>query len=128
MNDDNDDDTAMIAADALADAARGDADAQAYLGRCYLHGWDEFPTDLDRARVWFQRAAAQGDPDGQFNLAYLHETGEGVPEDEDEAYRLYSLAAAQGHEGAIERLSQTPRRRCRRLHRRRRAPAHHRRP
>ena len=61
--------------------------------------------DNDSAVVWIQRAAAQGNADGQYNLAYLYETGEGVPQDEDEAYRLYSLAAAQGHEGAIQRLS-----------------------
>lgn len=103
MNDD------AIAAAALTDAERGDSDAQAYFEICHTHGWDGFPVDNDRALVWIQRAAAQGNADGQYNLAYLYETGEGVPEDEDEAYRLYSLAAAQGHEGAMQRLSPRPR-------------------
>ena len=103
MNDENDD--TAIAAAALADAAWGDAEAQAYVGICLTHGWDGLPVDNERALVWIQRAVAQGDADGQYNLAYLYETGEGVPQDEDEAYRLYSLAAAQGHEGANERLN-----------------------
>ena len=108
MNDENDD-TASIAAAALADAACGNAEAQAYVGICHTHGWDGFPVDSDRALMWIRRAAAQGNADGQYNLAYLYETGEGVPEDEDEAYRLFSLAAAQGHEAAIQRLNPRPR-------------------
>ena len=47
----NDDETTTMAAAALADAACGDAEAQACLGRYYTHGWDGFPVDSDRALV-----------------------------------------------------------------------------
>ena len=85
--------------DAIAAAAR------AYAGSCHTHGCDGLPVDSNRALMWIRRAAAQGNADGQYNLAYPYETGEGVPEDEDETYWLYSAAAAQGHEGAKKRLS-----------------------
>lgn len=78
------------------------------MGRCHTHGWDGFPVDAPRALEWFLRAAAQGHPDGQFNLAVLFEIGEGVDEDRDEAYKLYTAAAAQGHEGARRHLRPRP--------------------
>lgn len=37
---------------------------------------------------------------GQYHLGYHYYEGQGVPRDFGEAYRLWQLAIAQGHEGA----------------------------
>ena len=47
-----------------------------------------------------QREAQEGDPDAQYNLAYLYENGLGVPKDETKALELYQQAADQGHPAA----------------------------
>lgn len=85
---------AEIAAMAVVDAERGDADAQAYLGISYTHGWDGFDEDPLLALHWFRLAAAQGLPDAQYNLAFLHDIGDGVPKDPVEAQRLYARGGA----------------------------------
>jgi TPR repeat protein len=47
-----------------------------------------------------QREAREGDPDAQYELAYLYENGLGVPKDETRALDLYQQAADQGHSAA----------------------------
>ena len=47
-----------------------------------------------------QREAQEGDPDAQYNLAYLYENGLGVPKNETKALELYQQAADQGHTAA----------------------------
>jgi uncharacterized protein len=47
------------------------------------------------AEVW-TALAEQGDAEAQYELAFLHYAGLGVPEDQAEAARLYRLAAEQG--------------------------------
>ena len=47
-----------------------------------------------------QREANEGDPDAQYELAYLYENGLGVPKDEAKALELYQQAADQGHPAA----------------------------
>ena len=44
--------------------------------------------------------AQTGDAVAQFNLGVKYDTGEGVPEDDVEAYAWLSIAAAQGVEDA----------------------------
>jgi TPR repeat protein len=51
-----------------------------------------------------QREAQAGDPDAQYNLAYLYENGLGVPKDETKALELYQQAADQGHPAAQNNL------------------------
>ena len=103
MNDEISD--AEIAAMAVADAHRGDVDAQASLSINYTHGWEGFDEDPLLALHWLRRAAAQKHPDAQFNLAFLHDVGgAGVHRDLVEAQRLYALAAAQGHVEALTAL------------------------
>ena len=41
---------------------------------------------------------------GQFNLGYMNENGQGVAQDYAEAVRLYLLAAEQGHASAQNNL------------------------
>ena len=52
-----------------------------------------------------QREAQAGDPDAQYNLAYLYENGLGVAKDETKALDLYQQAADQGHPEAQNSLN-----------------------
>ena len=51
-----------------------------------------------------QREAQEGDPDAQYNLAYLYENGKGIPKNEAKALELYQQAADQGHSSAQHNL------------------------
>jgi TPR repeat protein len=51
-----------------------------------------------------QREAQAGDPDAQYNLAYMYENGIGVPKNEAKALELYQKAADQGHSAAQNNL------------------------
>jgi TPR repeat protein len=57
----------------------------------------------DKISQW-QKEAQQGDPDAQYNLAYLYENGIGVPKDEAKALEWYQKAADQGHSSAKTNL------------------------
>ena len=52
------------------------------------------------ARNWYEKAAAQGDADAQYNLGVLYYNGEGVPRDISKAREWFEKAAAQGDESA----------------------------
>ena len=54
------------------------------------------PQDKRRACDWFEKAAAQGDPNAQFNLATLYFSGEGIPEHFIKGLEWYTTAASQG--------------------------------
>ena len=47
-----------------------------------------------------QRAADQGDAEAQFNLGVMYATGDGVPQDYQEAVKWYRRAADQGYADA----------------------------
>ena len=51
-----------------------------------------------------QREAQEGDPDAQYELAYIYENGLGVPKNETKALELYQQAADQGHPAAQDSL------------------------
>ena len=57
-----------------------------------------------QALIYARSAAAKGNGDGQFYLAYMHEHGRGVPVNKAEALRLYKLSAEQGDEDARRNL------------------------
>jgi TPR repeat protein len=54
------------------------------------------PKDLPQASQWFKKAAEQGHPDAQFNLAVMYLTGEGVPANLTESVQWMRKAADQG--------------------------------
>ena len=59
-----------------------------------------FPQDLAEAAKLYRKAANQGHADSQANLAQMLKTGQVVPQDPQEAERLFKLAADQpGTEG-----------------------------
>lgn len=58
------------------------------------------PEDPAAAAEWDRRAAATGDPVGQFNYGLDLMRGRGVPKDEAEGRRYVDLAAGQGLDSA----------------------------
>lgn len=97
---------AEIAAAALADARRGDADSQCYVAIGLTYGSDGFEKNEAAAAAlrWFRQAAAQGNRQALCNLGFLYQFGIGVPADPVEAERLYRRAATRGHPEALEAL------------------------
>ena len=56
---------------------------------------------------WYSKAAEQGYPNAQYDLALKYENGLGVNKDYNEAIKWYGKAANQGHTNAkkaLERL------------------------
>lgn len=51
------------------------------------------PKDPQGAVKSWQRAAEQGDAEGQYNLGLMYDKGQGVPQDFTRAYMWYHLAA-----------------------------------
>ena len=118
------------------EAARGgDAEAQYNLGACYEFGTGGAPVDLDVAKEWYKKAAAQGhekaklrlkkldppsaaavqeyrkrakgkDAEAQFMLAECCEYGIGTEKDVWEALRNYRKAAKNGHAEAKKRYEE----------------------
>jgi TPR repeat protein len=78
---------------ALAD--KGDARAQVQLGVLAFTGSGGVAKSASEAAKWFRLAADQGHLIAQFNLAVMHERGEGVPQDYVLAHLLYNLAASR---------------------------------
>ena len=55
----------------------------------YGNAFADFQTILKKAR--------QGDAESQYTLGTLYELGEGVSEDDKEAFKWFSLSALQGY-------------------------------
>ena len=82
-------------------ADAGHAPAQALLaGILVKAGFDE------ESVAYYRKAAAQGDPDGEFGLGAMYAAGEGVKRDPQEARQWIARAAQQGHPQAINVLAQ----------------------
>lgn len=90
-------------------AKQGHAEAQSLLGAIYLVGKDA-PQDLAQAELWLRKSSEQGLADAQYLLGMMYYQGQGVPQNGTRAHRLISLAAAQGHQGAIVALPPTVKR------------------
>ncbi|MFN0317365.1 MAG: tetratricopeptide repeat protein, partial [Burkholderiales bacterium] len=61
--------------------------------------------DNEAALTWYRKAAEQGHAPGQYAIAQMYATGEGVVRDLAEARRWWKLAAAQDHVDAIVALA-----------------------
>jgi tetratricopeptide (TPR) repeat protein len=111
-------------------AEQGDAEAQDWLGDCYLSGegvaqdeaqavkWyrkaaEQGNTEaqislggcyLGKAEAvkWYRKAAEQGDAFAQFMLGTCYNNGYGVPKDDVVAYMWYNLSAAKGDDCAAK--------------------------
>jgi hypothetical protein len=53
----------------------------------------------------FRKLAGRGNPQAQFYLGYMHEEGQGVDQDAQQALRLYKKAGVEGHVGALNNLA-----------------------
>lgn len=76
----------------LAEAEKGNAEAQYYVGKIYEGGLGTEP-DYKSAAVWYEKAANAGHSASQFSLGNLYEKGLGVPADNNKAFALYRKAA-----------------------------------
>lgn len=86
-------------------AALGNPEAQSHLGFLFIRGEEGVDRDPAAAVEWFERAAAQGVAEAQFNLALILARGDGVPPDAARAFAWCRLAAEQGHAAAQDRLA-----------------------
>lgn len=75
-----------------AEAEKGSAEAQYYVGKIYEGGLGT-PPDYAAAVKWYEKAAAQKHSASQFALASLYEQGLGVTTDANKAFNLYRDAA-----------------------------------
>lgn len=80
----------------VAAAESGLVDMQNEVGLLYLSGRLGI-RDVTAAASWFRRSANGKFPAGAYNLAALTEQGMGVPQNFDQAGRLYTSAANAGH-------------------------------
>jgi len=76
----------------LAEAGKGNHDAEYYVGKIYEGGLGTTPDYAEAAR-WYAKAAAAGHSASQFSLGQLYEKGLGVPADSAKAFDLYRRAA-----------------------------------
>ena len=92
----------------LSAAEQNHRSAQYNVGVAYAEGKDAegngIPQNFIEARKWFIKAAERGLAKAQYNLGVLYEEGQGTIVDMTEAYRWYSIAAANGEIDAEERL------------------------
>jgi TPR repeat protein len=81
----------------LAQARRGNADAQFQVGRAFETG-TLLERDAQQAVNWYLEAAKRGQADAQFRLGKLFHSGApGVSRQLDSAVKLYRAAARRGH-------------------------------
>jgi TPR repeat protein len=81
-------------------AQLGGNDSQILLANAYASGTGGVEPDAEKAFGWYLRAAENGDPRAQQEVARRYDEGEGVGPDVAEATRWYQAAAEQSHPAA----------------------------
>ena len=95
--------------DTLAKAEGGDVSAMFLLGNMFLLGKSGIKEAavkdfaLKEAVKWFRKAAELGNADAMTNLGLMYDNGEGVIEDDVEAYAWFNVAAAKGQKMVAEK-------------------------
>jgi uncharacterized protein len=84
-----------VAATCLRQAKEGDAIAETDIGKMYAEGRG-VEQDFAEAKLWFEKASAQNQPDALYNLGLMYANGEGVAQDYAQATKWYRLAADRG--------------------------------
>ena len=88
---------AAVVAEAKSEAERGNARAQSALAACYaVLNYEGIPHDYAKARKWYEKAAAQGIAEAQFNLGLMYAKGQGVRQDLRTAKEWFSKACDNG--------------------------------
>jgi len=85
-------------------AAAGNPAAEFLVGVKYTEG-SGVPADLEKAAVWYQKAADKGLAPAQYRLASLYEKGRGVEKDLPKAKAWYTKAAEAGNAKAMHNLA-----------------------
>ena len=78
--------------------------AQAHMAHYYLDGKFGLKQSYVMAAMLFEKAVGRGHSDAMFNLACLHERGQGVVQSHKKAVKLYTMAAERGHVKAMFNL------------------------
>jgi TPR repeat protein len=89
-------------------AAKGDVDAQLFIGVMYSKG-QGVEQDFQQSLRWLLKAAEQGDAQAQSKLGVMYGNGQGVAQDIVQAHKWYSLAALAGNEDSRENRRQAER-------------------
>ena len=77
-----------------AEAYDGNPYAQTWLAKKYFWGLGGIERNELAARRWFERAAAQNDPEGLYNVGIFHNNGQaGLPRNEELALQYFHRAA-----------------------------------
>lgn len=80
----------------LAEALKGEAVAQYFVGCCYWYG-DGVQTDFNEALKWYHLSAEQGFDKAQLVLGGRYQLGQFVEKNDQIAFGWYKKAAEQGH-------------------------------
>jgi len=88
---------AIVAASLLAHAACAQNAATLFEQAQRLEHGEGVARDLDQAAALYCRAARLGAPEAQYALGWMYANGRGVVHDDGVAWRLFGLAAEQGH-------------------------------
>ncbi|MFP5206876.1 MAG: tetratricopeptide repeat protein [Acidobacteriota bacterium] len=76
-------------------AGQNNLAGEIHLAELYRDGGGKaFPRDMTQAAAWYRKAAEQGDIAAQGALGMLYSLGQGVPQDDAEAYFWLDLAAS----------------------------------
>ena len=81
-----------------------DAESQVWLGESYWFGENGFSLDNGKAFQWFRKAAEQGDPDGEYNLAVCYRDGYGAERSLPDYEKWMQSAADHGSAKAMMSL------------------------
>jgi TPR repeat protein len=83
---------------------KGEVWAQLMMAQWYRDGKHGIKQSYVMARMLYEKAVAQGDPDAMYDLARLYDTGQGVVQSAEKAVELYTMATEQGHVKAMFNL------------------------
>ncbi|WP_238574488.1 tetratricopeptide repeat protein [Frischella perrara] len=62
--------------------------------------------DKQKEFYWYTKAAEQGYPNAQYNLALMYDKGDGVKQNKSLAKKYYQLACEGHHKKACSKLKQ----------------------
>jgi TPR repeat protein len=86
-------------------AAKGDVEAECYLGMAYFHGLRGFATNIPAARQWMLKSAEHNSAQAQNTLGWNAANGIGMATNHDEAIAWYRKSADQGFSRAEMNLA-----------------------
>lgn len=88
----------------VASADNGDVTAQEAVATAYFKG-KVVPKDLDKAMIYFEKAAQNGSGMACYQLGHACETGTGAPMNLGKAKAYYQKSADLGYQNAINKLA-----------------------